>query len=166
MPVDWTRLWRHLTTSVAVAHARFPAERLARIEQAIREVGTRHDGQLRFAVEPALDLRSLLAGQTARERAVEVYSQLRVWDTEHNNGVLIYLLLADRDVEIVADRGVHARVGREGWEAVCRTMEAEFLASRFEEGSLAGVRAVGALLSTHYPRAGGGAAPADRPVPR
>ena len=95
-----------------------------------------------------------MVGQTARERAIEVFSQLRVWDTEQNNGVLIYLLLADRDVEIVADRGVHARLGQAVWEEVCREMEAAFRQGRFEEGAVGGIRSVGMHLARHYPQAG------------
>jgi uncharacterized membrane protein len=133
------------------------------IERAIRESEKTHRGQIRFAVEAALDTLPLLRGQTARARAVEVFSHLRVWDTEHNNGVLIYLLLADRDVEILADRGIHGRVSAEAWERVCREMEAAFRAGRFEDGALAGIRAVGALLAQHFPGAGGHELP-DRPV--
>ena len=108
-------------------------------------------GEIRFAVEHALDLRDLLRGGSARERAIEVFSALRVWDTEHNNGVLIYLLLADRDVEIVADRGVHARVGADGWEDICRGMEAAFRRGDFEGGVLGGIRAVSNHMERHYP---------------
>jgi uncharacterized membrane protein len=133
------------------------------IERAIRESERTHRGQICFAVEAALDTLPLLRGQTARERAIEVFSQLRVWDTEHNNGVLIYLLLADRDVEILADRGIHARIGAEAWERVCREMEAAFRAGRFEDGALAGIRAVGALMAQHFPGVGGHELP-DRPV--
>jgi uncharacterized membrane protein len=90
---------------------------------------------------------------------------LRVWDTEHNNGVLIYLLLADHDVEIVADRGVHARVGGEGWEKICREMEASFREGKFEAGVLHGIRAVSAHLARHYPAQGKGRNELDdRPV--
>jgi uncharacterized membrane protein len=110
-----------------------------------------HAGEIRFTVESALPLIPLLRGQTARARALEVFSHLRVWDTEHNNGVLIYLLLADHDVEIVADRGVHARVGGEGWEKICREMEALFRAGDFEAGVLGGIRAVSVHLVKHYP---------------
>ena len=87
----------------------------------------------------------------SRERALEVFSQLRVWDTQMNNGVLIYLLLADRDVEIVADRDAHARVGTEGWEKICREMEMLFRQGKFEEGVLHGIRAVSVQLARHYP---------------
>jgi uncharacterized membrane protein len=86
-----------------------------------------------------------------RARAVAVFSQLRVWDTEQNSGVLIYLLLADRDVEIVADRGIHRRVGEATWEAVCKRMEGHFRSGRFEEGVIAGISEVSALLRSHFP---------------
>ena len=129
----------------------FPSRALDAIERTIRETETQHDGQIRFAVEASLDLRPLLAGQTAHERALDVFSQLRVWDTEHNNGVLIYLLLADRNIEIVADRGIHAKLSQEIWEAICREMEAAFREGQFEAGVLAGIRAVGKHLSRHFP---------------
>ncbi len=82
-------------------------------------------------VEGALDGAPLFRNQPARERALDIFSQLRIWDTAHNNGVLIYLLLADRDVEIVADRGIDAKVGAAGWEKICRAMETDFRAGRF-----------------------------------
>jgi uncharacterized membrane protein len=152
--MDIRRILKHLSASQASMRRAFPRASLQRIEQAIAEVEQTHSGQIRFAVESALDISPLFAGQTARERAIEVFSHLRVWDTEQNNGVLIYLLLADRDVEIIADRGVHARLGQATWETVCREMEAAFRQGRFEEGVIAGVRSVGAHLARHYPHSG------------
>ena len=149
------RIMRHLSCGRATVRRAFPQHTLDAIERAIRATEARHDGQVRFAVEAALDLSPLLAGQAARERAIEVFSELRVWDTEHNNGVLIYLLLADRDVEIVADRGIHARLGTETWEAICREMEAAFRDGQFEAGVLAGIHAVGEHLAHHFPARGG-----------
>jgi len=149
------RAMQHLSTGRASVRRTFPPHTLDEIERAIRETEAQHDGQIRFAVEAALELSPLLAGQAARERALEVFSQLRVWDTEHNNGVLIYLLLADRDVEIVADRGIHAKLGQETWEAICREMEVAFREGQFESGVLAGIRAVGEHLSRHFPPRGG-----------
>ena len=105
-------------------------------------------------VEGALDGEPLFKGQSARERAIEVFSQLRIWDTEHNNGVLLYLLLADRDVEIVVDRGIDARVGLDGWDTICKAMESEFRQGRFERGVIAGIQAVTRHLATHFPRDG------------
>ena len=107
--------------------AYFLISSLAAIEQAIKQSEISHEGEVRFAVEAALNTLPLLRDQSARDRAVEVFSQLRVWDTEHNNGVLIYLLLADRDVEIIADRGINVKVGSEEWEKICREMEMLFV---------------------------------------
>ncbi len=148
------RVLKHLSVSRAAMRRVFSRESLKRIEHAIAEVEQTHAGQIRFAVESALEIRPLFAGQTARERAIEVFSHLRVWDTEHNNGVLIYLLLADRDVEIIADRGVHAKLGQSTWESVCHEMEAAFRRGQFEEGVIDGIRSVGAHLARHYPHTG------------
>ena len=103
------------------------------------------------AIESALTPLHVLNNAAPRARALEVFSQLRVWDTERNNGVLIYVQLADRAVEIVADRGFEGRVGAAEWEGVCRLMEEHFRARRFKDGSIAGVDALGNLLSRHFP---------------
>jgi len=145
------RIVRHLLMPPWWPRRLFTRAALQRIEAAIGEAERRAHGQIRFAVEGALHLVPLWHGLTARERALEVFSRLRVWDTEHNNGVLIYLLLADRDVEIVADRGIHAKTGSAQWERVCRRMETHFRAGRFEEGVIEGIRDVGAHLARHYP---------------
>src|SRR4030095_8026013 len=92
----------------------------------IAEGERRHRGQVRVAIEASLPLVRVLKGLTPRARALEAFSELSVWDTEENCGVLVYLLLADRDVEIVAERGIHALVGAKTWEAICREMEAAF----------------------------------------
>jgi len=149
--MSFGRRLRHLFTSGGSVRRAFPDASLARIEQAIARTESLHRGQVCFAIEAALDGPSLWTGQSAADRAVEAFGHLRVWDTELNNGVLIYLLWADHDVEIVADRGIHCRVGSDGWEAVCRQMEAAFREGRFEQGALAGIEAVGALLAAHYP---------------
>jgi len=160
------RFFRHLATDHGSVRRRFPAAVLARIEAAVADGEKHHRGQVRFAVEPSLPLARVLRGVTPRERALEVFGLLRIWDTEENCGVLVYLLLADRDVEIVADRGIHGRVGGPVWEAVCRKMEAAFREGRFAEGVEAGLAEISALLARHYPREGG-AGPnelPDRPV--
>ncbi len=95
----------------------------------------------------------MLRKLTPRERALEVFGLLRVWDTEENAGVLIYLLLADRDVEIVADRGIHAHVDTAAWQAICTRMEAAFRDGRYAEGVVDGVAEISALLAQHFPRA-------------
>lgn len=134
-----------------VVGRRFPAATLQTIEAAVAASEATHAGELRFAVEAALAPGPLLRGQSARERAVEVFSGLRVWDTEGNSGVLIYLLLADREVEIVADRGISARVPQAEWEAICRRMEERFRQGDFEAGALAAINEVSALLAAHFP---------------
>ena len=129
----------------------FPASTLDDIEQAIGRVEQQHSGEIRFAIETALTPLHIVNGVAPRARALEVFSHLRVWDTVHNNGVLIYVQLADRVVEIVADRGFDGRVSPAEWEAVCRLMEEHFRAGRFEAGSIAGVDAIGSLLTRHFP---------------
>ena len=129
----------------------FPRHVLADIERAIGESEAAHSGEIRFAVEAGLDFWPLIRGQKARERALELFSQLRVWDTEHNSGVLIYLLLAERKVEIVADRGIHAKVGDAQWQRICGMMEEEFRRGRFEQGVLAGILEISSLLVRHFP---------------
>jgi uncharacterized membrane protein len=145
------RFLRHLVTDQWAIRFAFPAAALQAIERAIAAQENRHDGEVRFAVESALPLWDLARGLSARNRAVEQFSRLRVWDTEHNTGVLIYLLLADKRVEIVADRGIHAKVGTAAWEAICGAMQREFAAGRFEQGAILGVQAVSDLLATHFP---------------
>jgi uncharacterized membrane protein len=145
------RITRHLLTTEGKVARAFPAATLNAIEQAIKASEARHAGQIRFVVEGALDGSPLLRDQSPAERAMELFGQLRVWDTEHNNGLLIYLLLADRAVEIVADRGIHARVGGDEWQKVCRQMEAAFRQSDFESGVVAGVQVVTHHLMAHFP---------------
>ena len=108
-------------------------------------------GELRFAVEAGLDWPELFKGVSARDRAIEVFSHLRIWDTEHNSGVLIYLLLADHKVEIVADRGINNQVIPSAWIAICREMENNFRAEKFESGILCGIKAITQLLQQYYP---------------
>jgi uncharacterized membrane protein len=148
----WRRLWRHVVTDRGDVHRAFPPSELARVEQAIAEGERRHAGQVCFVIEGALPLARVWQGMKPRERALEVFALLRVWDTEHNDGVLLYVLLADHDVEIVADRGIHAHVGDAGWEAICRKMETAFRAGRYTEAVDQGVRAISDLLATHSPR--------------
>lgn len=162
--MDFRRLLRHLAMTPWRLKQLFPADSLAAIEHAIAASEASHGGEIRFAVEGALPTAPLLRGQSARQRAIEVFSSLRVWDTERNNGVLLYLLLADRDVEIVADRGISAQVGQEEWEQICRQMEAAFRQDRYEQGVLAGIEAVTRHLVRCYPvRSREGELP-DRPA--
>ncbi len=149
------RLMRHLFHPGWLVSRAFPRQALARIAAAVAASERGHAGEIRFVVEGALDFLPLLRGQTARQRALEVFSSLGVWDTEANSGVLIYLLLADRDVEILADRGFNGRVPPREWEDICREMEDRFARGEFERGALDGIARIDALSRRHFPPAGG-----------
>ena len=149
--MDTRRFLRHLFASRWHTRRCFTDEVDAGIEAAIRAAEVRTSGEIRFVIETALDPVVAARGHAPRARAVEVFGQFRVWDTELRNGVLIYVLVADRDVEIVADRGAAALIPPAGWEAAARRMEEEFRADRFREGAIAGVEAVGGLLENHFP---------------
>ena len=148
------RIAKHLLVTHWQVNRAFTRKILDAIEHAINSSETTHDGEIRFVVEGALHSALLFKGQSARERAIDVFSQLRIWDTEHNTGVLIYLLLADRDVEIVADRGIGAKVNSREWETICRNMEAAFKQANFEHGVVSGIHAVTQHLMKHFPRSG------------
>jgi uncharacterized membrane protein len=150
--MDLARTWRHLLHSPLTMKQCFPDSALSRIESAVHTAEKEHSGEIRIALEGDLGLGALWADQSPRERAIEVFSQLGVWDTERNNGVLIYVLLADRDVEIVADRGFTPHVEPHEWEGVCRAMESELAAGRWEEGIVAGVDGVSRIIAKHFPR--------------
>lgn len=144
----FTRWLKHLSHGRWHTNRMFPRSTLDAIERAVRNCESRHSGEIRFVVEGALPLDALRARQTPRERAIDVFARLRIWDTEHRNGVLIYVLLADRDVEIVADRGVAGgHVPQTEWERVAQIIEAHFRERRFERGAVAGIEAVAALLA-------------------
>jgi uncharacterized membrane protein len=150
------RIGRHLLEYRWRVRRIFPPKVLAAIEQAIKAGEATHAGQVRFVVEGALDGAPLFKNQSVRERALDIFSHLRIWDTAHNNGVLIYLLLADRQVEIVADRGIDAKVGAAGWERICAGMEKDFKAGYFESGVIKGIGQVSQQLALHFPKHGAG----------
>jgi uncharacterized membrane protein len=149
------RVLRHAVLDHLAVARTFPPQALSRIEQAIAAGERTHRGQVCFAVEAALPPLRVLRDLAPRERALEVFGLLRVWDTEENTGVLIYLLLADRDVEIVADRGIDRRVDPAAWRDICARMESAFAERRFEAGVVEGIDEVSALLATHYPSISG-----------
>ncbi len=128
---------------------------LARIEARVRASEQRHSGEIRVCVEAGLPLSYLWRGATARERAVTMFGKLRVWDTEHNNGVLIYLLLAEHRIEIVADRGLDRQVSADQWRELLDGMAAAFKARQFEAGLNTAVEAVDTLLTRHFALAPG-----------
>lgn len=146
------RTLTHLSLPDWWLHRTLPRAALDRIERAVADSEARHGAEIRVVLETGLGWLPLLKGQTARQRAEALFATLRVWDTDLNNGVLIYLLLADHEFEIVADRGVARAVGQDQWEALCRAMETHFRAGRHEEALLHGIRELGKRLEALYPR--------------
>jgi uncharacterized membrane protein len=151
------RIGKHLIEHRWRARRIFPKRVLAQIEQAIKAGEASHSGQVRFVVEGSLDGKPLFKDQPARERALDIFSHLRIWDTAHNNGGLIYLLLADHKVEIVADRGIDAKVGNAGWQKIIKAMETDFRTGDFAGGVITGIRQVSQQLAAHFPKHGKGA---------
>jgi uncharacterized membrane protein len=148
------RFVKHIFSHPWQAKRQFSAAALQNIEQAIKASEKKHAGEIRFIVETGLHPLEILCKKTPKKRAIELFGHLNVWDTEHNNGVLIYLLLADRDVEIVADRGIHQHVGHAGWENICHDMEVQFRKGEFEAGVLQGIAEISAELQKHFPQNG------------
>jgi len=153
--MDWSRWFRHAFSSRSAVRRAFPADSLERIEAAVTASERLHRGEIRVAIEAALDPGAVAGGKSPRQRALEVFAALGVWDTEHNNGVLIYVLMADHDVEIVADRGFNGRVAPAEWSAVCEHMRREFVSGHYTAGVVTGVEDVGRLVGAHYPQAPG-----------
>lgn len=154
--VNIKRIFRHLIMTHWQVNRAFPSNALVAIDKAIKASEALHSCEIRFVLEGALDGAALIKGQTARERAIDVFSLLRIWDTELNNGVLIYLLFADRDIEIIADRGFHAKVGEREWENICRKMEAAFKQQHYADGVVTGIQEVSYHLRKHFPDSGTG----------
>ncbi len=146
------RLFKHLLLNNPWQVSRhFSALSLQRIESAITGSETKHTGEIRFVVEAGLHPYQILRSKKPRDRAIELFSLLNIWDTELNNGVLIYLLLADRDVEIVADRGIDKHIGYDRWDIICHDMEMLFRRGEFEAGVLQGIEEITAALEKHFP---------------
>lgn len=149
--MNFARILRHLASSGWSLRRAFDSQVLGAIEQAIGETESRHGGEIRFAIEDNLSAAELWRDRTPRARAIEVFARLGVWDTEANNGVLIYVLWADRDVEIVADRAFTGRVSDQEWRAVCQRMEALFAQQQPQQAVIEGIRAAGDLIARHFP---------------
>jgi len=148
------RIAKHLLIPDWWAHRVFPGAALARITAAVRESEKSHRGELFFVIEGDLELPALLRGMSPRQRAEALFAQLGVWDTEENSGVLIYVQLIDRAIEIVADRGINAKVAKDRWEDTSAGMQAEFRAGRYEQGVLEGIGSITTLLKAHFPPIG------------
>lgn len=149
------RIFRHLFTLPGAVGRAFDASARRAIEEAITASETIHRGEIRFAVESRMDLRSLMAGETPDQRALEAFGGLGVWDTAENSGILVYVLLADHHVAIVADRGYRDRVSQEEWRAICARMEEAFRAGDFRRGAVEGVLGVARHAGEHFPADGG-----------
>lgn len=148
------RLARHLLTTRRHAKRHFPEASLAAIKAAIVQSEASHKGEIRFAIEAALEPGQVWRNMTPRQRALDLFSDLRVWDTRDNSGVLVYVLLADRAIEIIADRGIHARAGDDVWTRIAAVMREAFAAGEFEAGAIAGIDGVSRELIRHVPAAG------------
>ena len=149
MPI--TRIFKHLLYPGWRLHQKFSENGLDIIEATIQSSEKNHSGEIRFAIESSLPVKSLFLNETSRERAIDVFSKLRVWDTEDNNGVLIYLLLADHKVEIIADRNITKVVDQAEWNRICQQMETQYKANHFSQGVTTGIEEVGKLLNQHFP---------------
>ena len=147
----FNRLLRHLFATNYNTKKYFTQQTLQRIEAAIAKSEITHSGQIRFIVETSLSPLALYHRQSAQERALEIFSLFRVWDTADNNGVLIYLLMADHDFEIIADRNIHLRAGGDYWVSVCKEMEVLLKNQEFEQGVLLGIERIHQVLRAHFP---------------
>jgi uncharacterized membrane protein len=145
------RYLRNLFTTRWALHRAFPGKLLNDIEQSIQASESQHSAEFRFAIETSLDVPTLLRGCNPRERAVEVFSNLGIWDTAANNGVLIYLLLSEHAIEIVADRGYNDKVSAREWQDICDAMRALFQGGHYREGALRGIEMITAEVSRHFP---------------
>ena len=147
----WRRICRHLWLDASDSHRLLPADACAQLEAAVRDSEARHLGELRLCVEAALPWDALRAGMDARQRAIDLFGRLRVWDTEHNNGVLIYLLLADRRIEVLADRGLHQRVAPGEWDRLTQSLAQALADGNVQAGLMQALQQVSALLIAHHP---------------
>ena len=145
------RLFKHLLAPPWLAARRFGPTLAAEIGAAVEVAEASQRGELRFVVEGPLPYAEVLRGRTARQRAADLFGRLGVWDTEENSGILIYVQLVDRCVEILADRGIAAKVPQAEWDAICRAMEAAFKAGNYRDGALTAIYHAGQLLAGHFP---------------
>jgi len=148
------RFFAHFVSNPWQVKRHFSVIALHEIEKAIAASEKIHSGEIRFVVEAGLHPIEILYKKTPKKRAIELFGRLNIWDTEHNNGVLIYLLLADRDVEIIGDRGIHQHLDDDGWEKICTEMEALFRKGEFEAGVLHGIDKISAVLKKYFPQKG------------
>ena len=149
--MNFARTLKHLMAPHWQIRRAFAETSLSAIEAAVATAEKRHGGELRFVVEGGMQWSDLWHEVSPRARAQALFSKLRVWDTEHNSGVLIYVQLIDRRVEILADRGIASRVPQAQWDALCRGMEQCFGRGYYLQGALAAVVGCGDILAQHFP---------------
>lgn len=159
----WVRWIKHRWTDESDLRRALPAALVERLEARIRASEQGHAGEICLCVEAGLPLSYLRRGLRARDRALTLFGKLRVWDTEANNGVLIYLLLADRAIEIIADRGLNSHVTAAHWQQVLAPLREALREQQYEAGLLAAIDAVEALLRQHFPLAEGQRNPNELP---
>ena len=150
-PQSWWRAWRHLWLDASDSARLLPPAAQARLEAAVRDSEALHLGEVRLCVEAGLPWQAWRQGQSARQRAMDLFGLLRVWDTAHNNGVLIYVLLADRRIEVLADRGLHAHTGPEVWARLTQDLAQALAQGQVEAGLTQALQSVSTLLRAHHP---------------
>ncbi len=159
----WRRWLRHLWMDTADSRHLLPPSACARLAAAVRASEALHLGEVRLCVEASLPWSALRQGVDARQRAIDLFGQLRVWDTAHNNGVLIYLLLADRRIEVLADRGLHALAPAEVWPRIAHDIAQALAAGEVEAGLQLALQQVSGLLRAHHPAPEGAQRPNELP---
>ena len=159
----WIRLLKHRGFDERDAKRVLEPEALRRLEARVAASELHHRGEIRLCVEAGLPLSYLQRNASARDRAVAMFGKLRVWDTEQNSGVLIYLLLAEHAIEIVADRGLNQHVDAAQWQRILGTMRTAFQAGQFEAGLNQAIEAVDVLLRQHFALARGETNPNELP---
>lgn len=152
--MDWGRLFRHLAATQRGAHRLFSPETLRRLQDVVASGEATHRGEVRLIVESALPLRKVRRGMGTRQRALDLFGTFRVWDTEHNNGVLLYINIADRKVEVIADRAAAQEIGAARWQAACDLAQQSFRAGDFERGVTEALQAIHVALADAFPAQG------------
>ena len=148
------RALKHLTSTAAAGRRAFPAPSLKEIQEAIAQGELVHSAEVRLIVEVAHGIDAVFNDIGNRERALALFAQYGIWDTEENCGVLIYVNLAEHAVEIVADRNVGRRIKATEWQAICQTMTQGFGVGAFHESTLVALNALNELLRQHFPSTG------------
>ena len=148
------RFLKHIFFGKWNIYTKFPSKSMNNIQSEIKRSEKLHRGEIRFAVEASINPMLVLKKVTARQRAIQIFSLLNIWDTEENTGVLIYLLLADHDIEIIADRGINKKVPQKEWDDICHEMEIQFKQKNFEQGVISGIQKITYLLAKNFPHNG------------